>query len=113
MAIEIPLAKEQNDVKFPFQTAYLKISQVDIRAEHEEMWIYLNGYPSADSRNTAGACSIIKKTIVVPLNEITLTDFSKNGIKQAAYNWLKKQTRLCINKTSDVYIDMTQGIDLI
>lgn len=113
MAIELALTKDQNDIKIPLENAYLKITQIDIRAEHEEIWIFLNGYPTADARNTPGACSIIKKTVIAPLNEITLTDFSKNGIKQAAYNWLKKQTNLCINKTNNTYIDMTKGIDLI
>lgn len=89
MAIEKKmLSIDDNDFGVISDAAYIKINSVEIRGN--DIWINVNGYATKDARN-ANKCSIYKKTEKIKMSDIKdfIKDFSEDGIKAAAYEYLK------------------------
>jgi len=77
---------DDNDFGVITDEAYFKINSVEMRGE--DIWINVNGYATKAARD-ANKCSIFKKTVKIKIADIQVKDFSVDGIKTAAYNYLK------------------------
>ncbi|PKP53814.1 MAG: hypothetical protein CVT92_02460 [Bacteroidetes bacterium HGW-Bacteroidetes-1] len=89
MAIEIVSNIYDNEIRYQFPNAYLKVHDVEIRISTNEAWIRVLVFANKESRDTEGACSVKKITEKVSLNALTITSFDKAGLITAAYNYLK------------------------
>jgi len=89
MAIEIVSNIWDNEVRYKFPNAYLKVHDVEIRISTNEAWIRVLVFANKEARDTDGACSVKKITEKIPLNLLSITSFDKAGLITAAYNYLK------------------------
>lgn len=91
MAIQKLVNSEYLGTEFP--EAYWKIHNVRIDVEKSEMWIELRAYANADARakDTDGRTigGIEKRTEKVPLSEVIPKEYTADGIKAAAYEYIK------------------------
>jgi hypothetical protein len=90
MGSELVLDREQNEMKFPFEKAYARIVEVEIAADRDEVHIHVAIYADQAARN-AKACSILKKTVQAKLSDFAPKDFTKDGVKAAAWAFLNTQ----------------------
>lgn len=95
MAIKKNMDREENEVKAAFPNAYIRVNDVLIRTNSGEVHIHVNVFADADARNDQGAISILKATekTTLPVLKPFLADLSENGLKAAAYLYLKTLPR--------------------
>lgn len=92
MAIKIKSTREDNDNKYDYPNAYLRIYDVEIKASYDKVRIGILLYGDAEARNMPDSMSISKYVEIVPLNKFTKYMIeSKMNIMAAAYLYLKKE----------------------
>lgn len=97
MAIERSLERGQNENKFPYSSAYLKVHNVKLNISNPnpilQVWIDVLTYADAQSRQEENANTVNKEVF-----NCSLSDFIEKGnpiaftipeIKAAAYRYLK------------------------
>lgn len=86
MAIEKPLTRTETSFSYEFPQAYIKIAPPEIRGSDVmiHVWIYAD-----KAARDANANSISKTTEKCKLTDLTITDFSEDGIKAACYSFIK------------------------
>jgi hypothetical protein len=93
MAIKQSLLKtdENNMYKIDFDEAYYKIDACDIDANKETIRVGLRGYASEYARQQENAIGSYKKLIHINFSDLKLTEFSKDEILKAVYEWITTQ----------------------
>lgn len=86
MAIEKSLTRTDTSFGYEFPTAYIKIAPPEIRGS--EVYIHVWYYADKAARD-ANSGSINKTTEKCKLSDLTITDFTEDGIKAACYQYLK------------------------
>lgn len=79
---------DDNDFGVIAPEAYIKINSVEIRGD--DVWININTYVTKEARDSS-KCSIGKKTEKIKMSDFSkyIKDFTVDGIKTAAYNYMK------------------------
>lgn len=92
MGIKLNITRKDNEIKYDFPTAYLKIYDVEIRISSDDVRIYLNVYADEDSRKLEGF-SINKIMEKVKFSEFKnyIGELTPDGLKSAAYSYLKSK----------------------
>lgn len=90
MAIKKKILSCENEVKETFETAYMKINDVEIRISTGNLRIKILFFASKDARDANGL-SILKKEENISLDTLKpfIKEFTVDGIKTAAYEYLK------------------------
>lgn len=93
MAIKINSKDDQNEVQYPFPEAYLKVDTVwtkTLGPEKQRVQIDFQIFASETSRRKNGY-TVDKRKVLIAFEDLKpfFLDFSTDGMKAAAYKYLK------------------------
>lgn len=87
------IQKIDSDFAYIFPKAYLKLENVRVNLEKDQVRMEVRGYADEAAREKdrkdKNIISIYKDVINCKLSDIKIKDFSKDGIKTVCYKYLK------------------------